>query len=72
MEEEKEEEEEEEEEEGLQEFTLCLACLRFMPHSLTSLYRGAAWGWEGVGGIGAGRWGGTGAALSIIKAINSP
>lgn len=39
MEEEK-EEVEEEEKEGLQEFTLCLACLRFMPHSLTTLYQG--------------------------------
>ncbi len=43
LEEEKEEEEEEKEKEGLQEFTLCLACLRFMPHSLTTLYQGEYW-----------------------------
>lgn len=40
---EEEKEEEEEEKEGLQEFTLCLACLRFMPHSLTTLYQGEYW-----------------------------
>lgn len=38
-----EEEKEEEEKEGLQEFTLCLACLRFMPHSFTTLYQGKYW-----------------------------
>lgn len=38
-----EEEKKEEEEEGLQEFILCLACLRFMPHSLTTLYQREYW-----------------------------
>lgn len=37
------EEEEELEEEGLQEFTLCLACLRFMPYSLAPFYKGEDW-----------------------------
>lgn len=35
------EEEEELEEVGLQEFMSCLACLRFMPHSLAPFYK---WG----------------------------